>query len=160
MADTTFEHVGAVNETVRPQRACRSRWCAIRMSSASRWWSGGASFPRHPPANQRRSQTRSGGQVHPSPAAARDHQLHRDPRGGVISARQTKPWKLDRRLSRAGRTVWQWMPIFEETLPQVLRWHWDNAQPLHPVYVAYNEKWTEGGWLRRFSCRLCIFATR
>lgn len=71
-----------------------------------------------------------------------------------------KPWKLDRRLSRAGRVVWQWMPIFEETLTQVLRWHWDNAQPLHPVYVPeYHCDGTKGGWLRRFSCRLCIFAT-
>jgi hypothetical protein len=31
---------------------------------------------------------------------------------------------------------------------------------LHPVYVpAYHKDGTQGGFLRRLSCRLCIFAT-
>jgi len=45
------------------------------------------------------------------------------------------------------------MPIFRETLDDVLNWHRSTGTPLHPVYI-----WA-GGWLRRFSCRVCIFAT-
>jgi 3'-phosphoadenosine 5'-phosphosulfate sulfotransferase (PAPS reductase)/FAD synthetase len=71
-----------------------------------------------------------------------------------------KPWKLNRRLSRAGRVVWEWMPIFDQSLQDVLTWHWYHGQPLHPVYVPeYHCDGTTGGWLRRFSCRVCIFAT-
>jgi hypothetical protein len=52
------------------------------------------------------------------------------------------------------------MPIFEESLDDVLRWHWTNNQPLHPVYqAAYHIDGTQGGYLRRFSCRVCIFST-
>ena len=70
------------------------------------------------------------------------------------------PWKHDRELSKNGRTVYNWLPIFEETTEQVLRWHWQNGVPLHPVYVPdYHGDGTEGGYLRRFSCRVCIFAT-
>ncbi len=74
-------------------------------------------------------------------------------------ARQV-PWKLDTEMSRNGRTVYNWLPIFEETTEQVLRWHWQNDVPLHPVYVPeYHQDGTRGGYLRRFSCRVCIFAT-
>ena len=82
------------------------------------------------------------------------------------------PWKLDegvcleQRINKAGevtqlaRTVYNWMPIFSESLKDVLNWHWQNNQPLHPVYVAeYHADGTKGGYLRRFSCRVCIFAT-
>jgi 3'-phosphoadenosine 5'-phosphosulfate sulfotransferase (PAPS reductase)/FAD synthetase len=71
-----------------------------------------------------------------------------------------QPWKRNTRMSKAGRTVFDWMPIFRLTLREVLTWHWDNAQPLHPVYVReYHRDGTQGGWLRRLSCRVCIFAT-
>ena len=49
-------------------------------------------------------------------------------------ARQS-PWMRDAEMSKNGRTVYNWLPIFEETTDQVLTWHWQNAVPLHPVYV-------------------------
>ena len=74
-------------------------------------------------------------------------------------ARQAS-WFRDENLSRAGRTVFNWLPVFEETAQDVLNWHWNNAVPLHPVYVPeYHRDGTTGGYLRRFSCRVCIFAT-
>jgi DNA sulfur modification protein DndC len=70
------------------------------------------------------------------------------------------PWKRNKRLSKAGRNVWDWMPIFRETLRDVLQWHWTNLQALHPVYIAaYHRDGTKGGWLKRLSCRVCIFST-
>jgi len=70
------------------------------------------------------------------------------------------PWKLDDRLSKAGRIVWNWMPIFTESLQDVLQWHWREGVSLHPVYVPeYHVDGTLGGYLRRFSCRVCIFST-
>lgn len=70
------------------------------------------------------------------------------------------PWKFDEAMSKAGRVVWNWLPIFDEKLTGVLRWHWNTRTPLHPVYVAeYHNDGTTGGYLRRFSCRVCIFAT-
>jgi len=70
------------------------------------------------------------------------------------------PWKFDETLSKAGRTVWNWMPIFHESLESVLHWHWQTGNPLHPVYAPdYHADGTVGGYLHRFSCRLCIFAT-
>lgn len=74
-------------------------------------------------------------------------------------ARQA-PWTLDEAMSKNGRTVYNWLPIFEETTEQVLAWHWQTGVPLHPVYVPeYHQDGTQGGYLRRFSCRVCIFAT-
>lgn len=74
-------------------------------------------------------------------------------------ARQS-PWTLDTAMSKNGRTVYNWLPIFEETTEQVLAWHWRKAVPLHPVYIPeYHQDGTKGGYLRRFSCRVCIFAT-
>jgi DNA sulfur modification protein DndC len=74
-------------------------------------------------------------------------------------AKQT-PWKFDEGMSKAGRTVWNWMPIFTDTLQDVLQWHWFNNVPLHPVYAhSYHKDGTTGGYLRRFSCRVCIFST-
>ena len=77
----------------------------------------------------------------------------------VNRSKQT-PWKYNSTLSVAGRTVWNWMPIFEETLDQVLSWHWETGTPLHPIYSPeFHRDGTTGGYLKRFSCRLCIFAT-
>lgn len=70
------------------------------------------------------------------------------------------PWKYNEKLSVAGRKVWDWMPIFSESLRDVLQWHWQIGHPLHPVYVPeYHADGTTGGYMRRLSCRLCIFAT-
>jgi 3'-phosphoadenosine 5'-phosphosulfate sulfotransferase (PAPS reductase)/FAD synthetase len=74
-------------------------------------------------------------------------------------ARQ-QPWSKDESLSKASRTVFNWLPIFHETTEDVLAWHWRNDVPLHPVYVPeYHRDGTSGGLLRRFSCRVCIFAS-
>jgi hypothetical protein len=63
-------------------------------------------------------------------------------------------------LTTRDRTVYNWLPIFDQSLADVLAWHWVNAVRLHPVYVPeYHKDGTTGGYLRRFSCRLCIFST-
>jgi len=42
----------------------------------------------------------------------------------------------------------------------VLQWHFKERVPLHLVYVPESHRdGTRGGYLRRFSCRVCIFAT-
>lgn len=72
-----------------------------------------------------------------------------------------QPWKFDQTLSAAGRQVWNWMPIFWASLNDVLSWHWQAGMPLHPVYIpSYHQDGTTGGYLRRLSCRLCIFSTK
>jgi DNA sulfur modification protein DndC len=69
-----------------------------------------------------------------------------------------EPLKLNRSLTTRTRSVYNWLPIFDQTLGQVLAWHWVNAIRLHPVYVPeYHKDGTTGGYLRRFSCRVCIF---
>lgn len=96
---------------------------------------------------------------------------------GIRAAESTKratliPWQLNEsltieerrtktgRIFQQARNVYSWMPIFQESLMDVLRWHWENSQRLHPVYVAdYHRDGTTGGYLRRFSCRVCIFST-
>jgi DNA sulfur modification protein DndC len=47
-------------------------------------------------------------------------------------ARQST-WVRDQGLSKAGRTVYNWLPIFTETTEEVLAWHWAERVPLHPV---------------------------
>lgn len=70
------------------------------------------------------------------------------------------PLELNRSLTTRARTVYNWLPIFDQTLDEVLTWHWVNAIRLHPVYVPeYHRDGTTGGYLRRFSCRICIFST-
>jgi len=67
---------------------------------------------------------------------------------------------LNTALTTRTRTVYNWFPIFDRTLGEVLAWHWVNAIRLHPVYVPeYHKDGTTGGYLRRFSCRVCIFST-
>jgi 3'-phosphoadenosine 5'-phosphosulfate sulfotransferase (PAPS reductase)/FAD synthetase len=70
------------------------------------------------------------------------------------------PLTRNEALSTRLRTVYNWLPIFDRTLSDVLAWHWANAIRLHPVYVPeYHKDGTAGGYLRRFSCRVCIFST-
>lgn len=71
-----------------------------------------------------------------------------------------KPLVLNSHLTTRTRKVYNWLPIFDQTLADVLAWHWTHAIPLHPVYVPeYHKDGTTGGYLRRFSCRVCIFST-
>lgn len=44
-------------------------------------------------------------------------------------ARQ-EPWSQDESLSKAGRTVFNWLPIFTETTEDVLNWHCRNEVSL------------------------------
>ncbi len=70
------------------------------------------------------------------------------------------PLTVNRSLSTRQRTVYNWFPIYEETLSDVLAWHWVNAIRLHPVYVPeYHKDGTTGGFLKRLSCRVSIFST-
>lgn len=70
------------------------------------------------------------------------------------------PLSINEHLTTRTRTVYNWLPIFDQMLSDVLSWHWDSAVALHPVYVPeYHKDGTSGGYLRRFSCRVCIFAT-
>jgi DNA sulfur modification protein DndC len=63
-------------------------------------------------------------------------------------------------LTTRNRTVHNWFPILDRSLADVLAWHWVNAIRLHPVYIPeYHKDGTTGGYLRRFSCRVCIFST-
>jgi len=71
-----------------------------------------------------------------------------------------KPLKRDRVMSKNGRIVWNWMPIFKATLTDVLHGLWRRGVALHPVYIpAYHMDGTKGGYLRRLACRVCIFST-
>lgn len=70
------------------------------------------------------------------------------------------PFAPNQGLTTRQRTVFNWLPIFDQTLSDVLDWHWSNGVPLHPVYVPdFHRDGTLGGFLRRLSCRVCIFAT-
>jgi DNA sulfur modification protein DndC len=70
------------------------------------------------------------------------------------------PLKRDKTLSKAGRVVWNWMPIFKATLAEVIGGLAQRGVALHPVYVPeYHANKQQGGYLRRLSCRVCIFST-
>ena len=70
------------------------------------------------------------------------------------------PLTINQSLTTKQRTVYNWLPIYESTLSDVLGWHWVNAIRLHPVYVPeYHKDGTTGGYLKRLSCRVCIFST-
>jgi len=70
------------------------------------------------------------------------------------------PLAVNASLTTRHRTVYNWLPIFDQSLADVLAWHWVNAVRLHPVYVPeYHKDGTTGGYLRRLSCRVCIFST-
>jgi DNA sulfur modification protein DndC len=76
------------------------------------------------------------------------------------SRARLSPLTVNLSLSTRQRTVYNWFPIYEETLSHVLTWHWVNAVGLHPVYIpAYHKDGTTGGYLKRLSCRVCIFST-
>jgi 3'-phosphoadenosine 5'-phosphosulfate sulfotransferase (PAPS reductase)/FAD synthetase len=69
-------------------------------------------------------------------------------------------WKRSKSLTTRQRTVYNWLPIFRFSLEEILDWHRVRRVPLHPVYVPeYYWDCTLGGYLRRLSCRVCIFST-
>lgn len=81
------------------------------------------------------------------------------PQQSVQHARQ-EPWSQDETLSKTGRTVFNWLPIFTETMEDVLQWRWKERVPLRLVYVPESHRdGTCERYLRRFSCKVCIFAT-
>ncbi len=82
-------------------------------------------------------------------------------RAEELNTRRRLSWlELNRSVTTRIRTVYNWIPIFGQTLGDMLAWHWVNAVRLHPVYVPeYHKDGTTGGYLRRFSCRVCIFST-
>lgn len=64
--------------------------------------------------------------------------------------KKQKALKRDGRESNTVRTVWDWKPIKKWTEAEVLKYLADRDLPVHPVYK----------YLRRFSCRVCIFMTQ
>ncbi len=70
------------------------------------------------------------------------------------------PLAVNASLTTRDRTVYTWLPIFDQSLADVLAWHWVNSIRLHPVYVPeYHKDGTTGGYLCLLSCRVCIFST-
>lgn len=63
---------------------------------------------------------------------------------------KAKTLKRNARETNSVRTVWDWNPIKDWTEAQVLQYLADRGLPLHPVY----------SYLRRFSCRMCIYMTQ
>lgn len=68
------------------------------------------------------------------------------------SSNRKKKKKLTRnkRESNSRRTLWDWLPIKDWTETQVLDYLVSKGIPLHPVY----------SYLRRFSCRVCIYMSQ
>lgn len=68
------------------------------------------------------------------------------------SAGRSKQKRLKRnaRETNTRRTIWDWAPIKDWSETQVLDYLAAKNLPLHPVYK----------YLRRFSCRVCIFMTQ
>lgn len=67
------------------------------------------------------------------------------------SSARAKKKRLSRskRETNSVRTVWEWLPIQDWSEITVLQFLKDRGLPLHPVYK----------YLRRFSCRLCLYMT-
>ena len=61
------------------------------------------------------------------------------------------PWRLNDRNSRAGRTWYDWLPVFNLTERQVFGVIRDAGQSPHPAY---------GMGMSRLSCVFCIMASR
>jgi 3'-phosphoadenosine 5'-phosphosulfate sulfotransferase (PAPS reductase)/FAD synthetase len=57
------------------------------------------------------------------------------------------PYVLDSGLSKNGRRVWDWLPIFDWSEKEVRAYLAGLGIPLHPVY----------DYLPRLSCQICIF---
>jgi DNA sulfur modification protein DndC len=62
-----------------------------------------------------------------------------------------EPWKLNKRLSLAGREVWDWLPIHGLTTEEVFQTIAQAGQKPHPAY---------GLGLTRLSCSFCIMGSK
>jgi len=60
------------------------------------------------------------------------------------------PYVIDSILSKKGRTVWNWLPIFDWSKKEVRDYLVGLGIPIHPVY----------DYLPRLSCQICIFSNR
>ena len=68
------------------------------------------------------------------------------------AARARKPpWRFNERNSRAGRTWFDWLPVFDLSTDDVFRIIRDAGQSPHPAY---------GMGMSRLSCVFCIMASR
>ena len=63
---------------------------------------------------------------------------------------KANPWQRNDRQSVAGRTWYEWLPIHELSLQDVLSTVREAGQQLHPAYALGNE---------RLSCVFCIMAS-
>ena len=73
-------------------------------------------------------------------------------RAGESPARARKsPWRLSERNSRAGRSWYDWLPIFDLTETQVFDIIRNAGQSPHPAYAM---------GMSRLSCVFCIMASR
>ena len=68
----------------------------------------------------------------------------------VARARKS-PWRLNERNSRAGRTWFDWLPIFDLNEDRVFAVIRDAGQSPHPAYAM---------GMSRLSCVFCIMASR
>ena len=66
------------------------------------------------------------------------------------SRAKRNPWTENTRLSKAGRQVYDWLPIHHvsDQMLRTYRGYPGNQAPLHPAYAAGND---------RLSCAFCIF---
>jgi len=166
MGDTGFEHVRRLRQWNGHAKLhgvlgwnCMSS--AIRTRPIRRWFVHAASFLsaqfRQCTSDLKRSPIHKFIRQLPHPVLINCMGMR--PQESVQRARQ-EPWSQDEALSKAGRTVFNWLPIFTKTMEGVLQWHWKERVPLRLVYVPESHRdGTRGGYLRRFSCRVCIFAT-
>jgi len=60
-----------------------------------------------------------------------------------------KPFRVDQRNSKAGREIYDWLPIFEKTTEEVFQIIADAGEQPHPAYAA---------GMSRLSCIFCIMA--
>lgn len=61
------------------------------------------------------------------------------------------PFELNKRLSKAGREVYEWMPIFNYSTTEVFDVIYGAGQQPHPVYQGGND---------RLSCVFCIMGSK
>jgi 3'-phosphoadenosine 5'-phosphosulfate sulfotransferase (PAPS reductase)/FAD synthetase len=67
-----------------------------------------------------------------------------------VSRSKKQPFQLNKRETVAGRTVYQWFPIFELSTAEVFAIIRAAGQEPHPAYAAGNE---------RLSCVFCVMAS-
>ena len=70
------------------------------------------------------------------------------------------PLSISQSLSTRRRTVYNWFPIYDQPLSELLDWHWrNNVRFVRCMCRKYHKDGTTGGYLKRLSCRVCIFSS-